>query len=345
MENTPLNIQEIFDLWSNRKSQNTRGSYTRGVKQFFEITMNKEVKDVTEGDLNNLNMAAIEEYKEYFKKQDFKESTIINYLAVISSFFSHLEVYQIYNVNFSFIRTVLLGTKNLKNDSKTRKNMSYEDYEEFKSFLQHEGLFSKRYSCKGYQYSLLLKFMWVTGVRISAAFNIKWSDIKYESDGLGQYFHTAYITDKGEKYYKQTLSDEFFLEIEDEFYSEDKDVKIFGKLSSDGFSNLIKKFCKEHDRDFTAHSIRRGAVTYLYNLTHDLVLAQRFANHTDIQTTARYIQENPDGTAQGSYILSSDMDTNEVYEMSREELLKVISTSKELLFSVVKEAKRVRYIE
>lgn len=345
MINTKLDIQEIFDRWSNRKSQNTRGSYTRGVKQFFEITMNKEVKDVTEEDLNNLNMAAIEEYKEYFKKQDFKESTIINYLAIISSFFSYLEVYQIYNVNFSFIRTVLLDTKNLKDDSETRKNMSYDDYEDFKEFLQQDGLFSNRYSYKGYQYSLLLKFMWVTGVRISAAFNIKWSDIKYESDGLGQYGYTAYITDKGEKVNKQTLSEEFFLEIEDEFYSEDRDVKIFGKLSQEGFSNLIRRFCEENNRDFTAHSIRRGAVTYLYNLTHDLVLAQRFANHTDIQTTTRYIQENPDRTAQGSYILSSDMDTSGVYEMSREELLKVISASKELLFGVFQGAKRIGYID
>lgn len=345
---TQTTLMDVYVNWIEKcESKNTRDSYKRIVPQFFLLTTGKEIEDVTEEDINNLTMMSVErDYKDYiinFKGQ--KKSTLINYLTVVASFFSQLSIFGVFNgVNYDMIRDVLLSTKRIKNDKEHRKSMSYTDYQNFKEWLMTADLFSKRYAEKGYQYSLVLEFMWVTAARITATFNMTWSDIKFEEDGIGQFGYTAYVHDKGDKTNKQAISEEFFLRLEDAFYEGNKDDKIFKKLSLKGFTDLTKKYCEEHDRDFTPHSIKRGAVTYLYNLTHDLVLTQRFASHEDPKTTVGYINDNPDRTAQGSYILSHEFDVGELEKLSREELLDIIMNRKDLAFGILQESKKLRLL-
>ncbi|WP_461199204.1 tyrosine-type recombinase/integrase [Enterococcus sp. N249-2] len=343
MERVKPTLKEVFDNWlENSNSKNTKDSYKRIVPQFFSLTMNKDLQEVEEEDINNLTMMSVDKnYKEYILKElGYKKSTLINYLTIVSSFFKQLEIYETYdNVNYSLIINIFLSSSRIKNDQMHRKNMSFSDYEDFKQWLRSGNAFSDRYKSKGYQYSLVLEFMWVTAARIDATFNTKWSDIKYESDGLGQFGYTVFVHDKGDKINPQPISEEFYLLLKDELFQGDISDRIFKKLSLKGFSELTRLFCKNFDKDFTPHSIKRGAVTHLYNLTHDLVLAQRFAAHEDPKTTVRYINENPDRTTQGSYILSSSFDVDDINHLSKEELIDVIMSRKDLAFGVLQQSK------
>lgn len=340
---------DVFDNWIEKSdSENTKDSYRRIIPQFFLLTTGKELSEVTEDDINNLTMLSVQkDYKDYITSvKGYKNNTLRNYLTVISSFFTQLSMFEVFdNVNYDMIRDVILKPNRLKNDKEHRKSMTYNDYLNYNEWLCTEKKFSDRYSNKGYQYSLVLDFMWITAARINATFNTKWSDIKYEEDGLGQFGYTIYINDKGDKTNKQAISEEFYLKLEDEFFEGNKDEKIFKKLSLRGFTNLTKEYVEGHDREFTPHSIRRGAVTYLYHLTHDLVLAQRFAAHEDPKVTVGYIDDNPDRTSKGSYILSHDFDTSEIEKLSRDELLDIIMNRNDLAFGVLQESKKLRLLK
>ena len=114
MERVKPTLKEVFDNWlENSNSKNTKDSYKRIVPQFFSLTMNKDLQEVEEEDINNLTMMSVDKnYKEYILKElGYKKSTLINYLTIVSSFFKQLEIYETYdNVNYSLIINIFLSS-------------------------------------------------------------------------------------------------------------------------------------------------------------------------------------------------------------------------------------------
>lgn len=337
-----MTIEKIFNNWiEGSNSNNTKKQYIRIIPQFFQMTSGKDLADLTEDDIQELSPVLIDtKYKKELLNEGKKNSTIINYLKIVSSFFRQLEINRLFpSLNYSWIKEVLLSSSRLKDDSETRKKMSVKNYQDFLEWLVNKP-FSNRYADKGVKYALVLEFMWVTASRIDATFNVKWEDISYEADGVGQYGYTVYVHDKGGKVNAKPISDEFYLKLESMLDCPEQNTKIFDGLSKQNFTKLTKEFCEVSGNDFTPHSIKKGAVTHLYGITKDIVLTQRFADHEDPKTTFRYIQEDPDRTTQGSFILSSDLDTSCINSLSKEELLGIIMSRKDLSFGVLQELKK-----
>lgn len=335
-------INEVFNYWiESSNSESTKIAYSRAVPKFFKMLFNKELEDVTKEDIEGLVPLDVnKKYKEELLKDGVKNSTIINNLTIVSGFFKQMEINKVFDgINYMWIREVLLSTKRIKNDKQHRGNMSYNDYTSLKEWFANYP-FSARYADKSEKYPLLLEFMWVTASRISAVFNTKWSDIRYDEDGNGVYGYVVYVNDKGGKINKKPISTDFYNRLKNVLFDGDGDTKIFHDLSQNSFTTLMREYCELMDKEFTPHSIKRGSVTFLYSITHDLVLTQRFADHDDPKTTVGYIQSEPDHTRQGSYILSKSINFDKLEELSKDDLMSIIKSQQDLSYRILSEAEK-----
>lgn len=348
IENESITISDVFDNWiENCASENTRSNYARVVPDFFKRVLFKPLPEVTKEDLESIKPLTVDKrYKQKLLKEGMKQSTVIYNLKIVSSFFGELEINDVFrDLNYLWIRKVVLSQKKLKDDTVYRKKVGSDELDQFKDWLVNDRFAqSVRYARKGIQYSLLVDFMWVTASRISAVFNVQWKDIKFEEDGTGQKGYTIYIHDKGGKINKKPISDEFYSKLTAHLKHDEENAKVFAGLSQRNFTNLMKEYCELFDKEFTPHGIKKGAVTHLYNLTHDIVLAQRFADHEDPKTTIRYIQSDPSRSSQGSYILSNDINYESLKELSREQLLELVLDRQDVSYQLYQGAKRKNYI-
>lgn len=336
-----LNASEVFHNWiANSRSENTKDSYKRIVPTFFQMVLNTTLDDLTEEAILSLVPSSVEMYyKSILLNKGMKQSTIINYLKVVGAYFHQLEVNNIFpGVNYLFLREEVLSYKRLKDDTVSRKKMGVSEYDAFYEWLITKN-FSKRYADKGIKYAAALKFMYTTAVRIDATFqNIKWSNFVREEDFYGQIGWTIYALDKGEKVNKKPITDEYYNELREACYNGHEDELVFGDLSKQSFTRLMREFSDETGKEFTPHSIKVGAGTRLYNLTKDIVMVQRFLDHDDPKTTVRYIRTDDDRTKSGSYVMANKIDLNELDKLSHEELLDIIKSRQDLAYGVLLES-------
>lgn len=332
---------DIFNNWIHTSSSKHTGDrYSNVINQFLRLVFKKGVEDLLEEDLNNLKPIDIDiRYKNYLLEKGFKQSTLINNFTIINGFMHQLDINGIFpKVNYAWIKEVAFNKRGLKDDSETRKNMNHTDYIKMIDWLENDR-FSGRFKDKGIKYSLALQFMWTTAARIDATFNVEWENFYYEEDGNGNLGWNIYVNDKGGKINVKPISDEFYQKLFLVFGNQDG--LVFKGLSKRSFTDLMSEFCKIYGKEFTPHSVKRGAVTHLYSLTKDLVTVQRFADHEDPKTTIRYIQENTDRTSQGSYILSTSYDESVIDNLTNEELVKIIKGRRDLMFGVIQEFKKM----
>lgn len=338
-----IGVEEVFVNWIDScRSNNTSSGYKRVIVDFFQMTINKSVEDVSREDLERLLPAVVErQYTKELLNKGYKQSTIISYLKIVGIFMRELEINEVYSgFNYQKLITKSLSNGRLRDDSVRRERMTISDYDECLNWLQNIKQFSKRYEYKRIGYVNVLKFMFVTGIRISATFeNAKWSDIKRSEDFIGQQGWTAYVVDKGNRVTPKPISDEFYEELRSDMYKGNDDALIFDGLSKQGFATLLREFNEYAGRELTPHSIRVGAATKVYGLTKDLVLTQRFLGHQDPKETVKYIREE-DRFNSGSSILSSEIDMSIVDDLSHEELLNIIKRRNDIAFSIVTECNR-----
>lgn len=335
-----ITLEEVFNNWIDScQSEKTKVSYSRIVPQFFQMVFDKELKDVNVADMDSLIPSLVKtKYTNTLLDKGFKQSTVIHYLKVVGSFFNELEINRVFpDVNFKKLIHQSLNYDRLKNDKKPRARMTMGDYEACMNWILNEKKFSKRYQYKAKEYASALKFMFVTGLRVSAAFeNAKWCDIKRTEDYLGQDGWTVMVVDKNNEITEKPISDEYYEELRHAMYKGNDNDLIFKDVSKQGFMNLLKEFSEETGRDLTAHSIRVGAGTRVYAMTKDLVLTQRFLGHKDPQTTIGYIR-NEDRYQTGSSILSTKLNYNAIDELSHEELLEIVKSRKDIAYGVMVE--------
>ena len=180
--------------------------------------------------------------------------------------------------------------------------------------------------------------MYITGSRISAVFNIKWTDIRQENYSTGkerQGVWTITTVDKGDKVSKYPITDSFYNKMRDVLYDGNDDDYVFKDVSQRNFSNDIKQFAEEMgiEDSFTPHSLRSLAITQVYyNTGNDIHKAKEFANHESIETTIGYIQDTDNPLETGSYLLSSERITiDDIQYMSKEDLLEIISERQDMI--------------
>lgn len=345
--------QYILDTWVSRaRSESAREKYSTHTKEFFDIVYGKSVKDITAKDLKELLPITIDtKYKDELKRRGQKEHTIKQKMGNVSQYMHKLSVNKVFadeGVDYPFIIQESLSTKDLKDDSGKYARMSYEDMIGFQDWLVEVRYTSKRYGWKAKYYSTLVDLMYVTGARLSATFQIKWSDIKYQKDDLNQYSHVIHVLDKGNKKNKYPVTEEFFNHLKANLDPKNEEY-LFESVSQQGLTKDMKQYCEEigldEEQAFTPHSLRGLAITTVYERSNDIVKTSRFAKHASIETTTKYIHDVNNMLESGSYVLSGKVvEKSDIEGLTKSQLIEIIGDKSEMLYKVYNEAKNRGFI-
>lgn len=307
-----LNLLTISENWlSSFGSINTQVKYRADLNTFIDCVFGKNLTDITEEDFENLNSELVQRtFIEQLREKGVSDSTIKSKFKSINSFLTYLEEMCIFkSVNYTLLKKRILSTKTLADDSKSTRALNKTDYDNLRRWLFETKYVNDQRMAE--KYSLLIEFMWNTCSRVSAVFNIKWSDFKYEKDFENVEGWCVYVRDKGNKVnYKPLQDDTFYDRLKDCFYTGDDNNKVFVACKQNTLRDLLKEFSLPFGGDITPHSIKKGAITYVYHRTKDLELCRVLGDHEDINTTKGYIESEKGRLAHGSIYL---MDQNQDY--------------------------------
>ncbi|KRL08034.1 tyrosine-type recombinase/integrase [Liquorilactobacillus hordei] len=328
-----INLENIFrEYLESRRTDKTRVKYEHCISVFFKLMFDKEIKKINIIDLKSMHYSIV--FKKYIKVQrekGIKDSTIKTSLSIVSSFFDYLNKENIFmgKINYDKIRNDYLSTSSLVDDVNHIKPMSKKDLSHLKEWLKN-----KEYNTNtpkiGEKYAALVDFMFVTAIRSSATFKIKWSQFEIYDSVWGGKFAKLTVIDKGTKKNIKNLQYVYFRKMKELLFSGNEDDLVFGELSKRNFIYYLNVFSKETGIEITPHSIKVGAGTYVYSITKDIVKTSRFLDHENIETTMRYIRDNGNPNESGSVIASRDYDYDKLDGLSKEQLLSIVKSREEL---------------
>ncbi len=260
-----------------------------------------------------------EDYKESYtqfliSEKNLSKISVYNYLVDLDQFFSS-EDKKVKNLNAKIKSYIAnLRKKNLKTSSINRKISSLKnflkflhtekiieqiDFQEFESLvnskkipkaiskLQMEQIFMNLNNSKQTNkelYILVLKLIYLSGLRISEALNLKWSDINYHDNYI-------YVYGKGSKERKVYITKDFL-----------EHLKNLGKKNQFVFSLNNKKISTRSVNKFlencyngsiikeklSSHVFRHSFATIMLENNADIRHIQKLLGHSSISTTEIY---------------------------------------------------------
>ncbi|MFD1484787.1 tyrosine-type recombinase/integrase [Lacticaseibacillus baoqingensis] len=126
----------------------------------------------------------------------------------------------------------------------------------------------------GEKYAGITDFMFKFATRVSATFKVRWTDIKDLEDVNGNVNKAAYVRDKGVKINVKVMADNYYQSLREMYFTCEENDTLFHELSERTFTNMMTDFSKVSGRNVTPHSLKVGAVTRLYDLTHNIMDCQ-----------------------------------------------------------------------
>lgn len=332
-------LNQIFNSWVNsQKSEKTQVKYASIVTSFSQMIFEKEVCQLTEADFNSIRYSLVFDKYISLMKERVKDSTIKNYLKIISSFLDYVDREEVFStVNFRAIRKNHLNTNNLAKDMGHVKPMSLTDFDLFKDWLLARDFPRTNVENVSEKYITVADFMFKTALRVSVAFKIKWTDFEIHRSMWNNTSVRVSAMGKGSKLNVKYISVEYYEEIK-QLLKNDSEY-VFGELNQRTFASLMEKFSEETGCKMTPHSIKVGAGTQLYARTKDIVKTQQFLDHNDIQTTVGYIRDNGNPEETGAFILSTEYNYADLESLSKEDLLRLIRQREDISYSIYSDAK------
>ena len=243
-------------------SRNSVNNYLVDLDQFFYT------EDIKVSDLN----AKIKSYIINLRKKNLKISSINRKISTLKNFLKFLQTEKIIEkIDFQEFES-------LSNLKKIPKAISK---------LQMEQIFMNLYNSKQTNkelYILVLKLIYLSGLRISEALNLKWSDINYHDNSI-------YVYGKGSKERKVYIIKDFL-----------EHLKNLGKKNQFVFSLNNKKISTRSVNKFlencyngsiikeklSSHVFRHSFATIMLENNADIRHIQKLLGHSSISTTEIY---------------------------------------------------------
>lgn len=334
-------IKKVYESWLESKSENTRTKYQAKVDNFSEIVFGKEAWELTEEDLIALTYHDV--YGKYIKTfltsgKKTKETTIVNYIRSIKSFFNAVKRSRIYpNVNFDHLLNDVLYTKDLSaKDGGHNEQISKVEVKNMEAWL----IDNKK---DGYKYATLIDFMFHTAVRVSATFRIKWSDFSVYESPYGGTFARLKVIDKGRKLNDKDIPVEHFNNLKKAMgYEGNDDELVFKGMKQPKLRDYMKEFSDLNGRNWTPHSLKVGAATTFYSITKDIVATSRLLDHESLDTTMTYIRNNPNPNDSGTTVLYNSDTHVDFTKLKKEQLLMLINNRPEVADMLSRDAVRMK---
>lgn len=272
---------DLFNRYINfiDASPKTIATYTRALKQLFVYFMENNITQPTRADIIN--------FRDSLKANNYKPTTIQNYIVACRLFFKWLE-------NEGYYPNIAENVKGAKIDKQHKKD--YLTSNQVKEVLNTIDKSTEK-GARDYAIMLLIVTCALRTIEVERA-NI--TDLRTLGNhtvlyiqGKGEHEKADYvkIPPAVEKAIRQSLK-----------YRKDKseEAPLFISLSNNSLGNrlstrTISKICKDafikagYDSDrITAHSLRHTAITLSLLANEDITVVQKFARHANIANTMIY---------------------------------------------------------
>lgn len=319
-------VQDVYKTFlkeHDRNSDRTSHEYHSRINEFFEIMLGKDVRYVTQEDINTIkNKDVKEKFVESLLNRGNGNNTIITKLNSVRSFYNELLQNDIQ------VNPTVLSTR-LKKEVKHHEYLNEGELLSILEFMKMEKDGMEKY--------LLTKMMAHTASRKTGTLSLKWDNIKKRSDiNTGQAVWVVEYKGKGDKLLKAPISDEFYEEL---LQIKGDSENIFPELSKQGaykrYERSLKKFGKVIGKNISFHSMKATGITLAYRMTKDMNLCKQLGGHESVSTTEIYIRDEESFTKQGSYLLSKKSDSSSFDSMSGDELKEFINRNPDLKQAIV----------
>ena len=258
---TNLDIYKEFLLSEKNLSQNTINNYIVDLRQFLIFFVKFE----------SINQN-IEKYISSLRKKNISNTTINRKISSLKNFLKFLHSEKIIkDINLDIFES-------LNKEKKIPKAISKDEINKIFNSLNNSNHINKNI------YIIILKLMYLSGLRISEALALKWSDLSKSNMTLNIY-------GKGSKERKSYLTRDFL----DTLYSLKKDESFIfcikgKKISVRSVNKFLDKAYKEGliDYKISSHVFRHSFATSMLENDADIRHIQKLLGHSSISTTEIY---------------------------------------------------------
>jgi integrase len=309
---------EMFLKRMSLESKKTEVAYRRAIRDFFLITKNKEITHLTIEDIQ-VTLSDFDYYTATMRDSDegYANGTINQRNQAVIALLRYLHATKINKQplveDISYIEAKQV--KRLKDNPEEHGICSVEEVWQIANWILENEVKKKQI-----KYYLVL-FALDTCIRKSALLEMKWTDFRVEEDGV-----LVKVVDKGNKEKRTKISKDFYeklLSIKGEgkkvFDIDNRSItRMWSRMKEDPQMSFMI------ERNIVFHSIRKSGVSFRFRVTGgDIMEAKRAANHSNLNTTQRYVNTEDYGII-GAVSGNTENDLKLIDEVSHEELLDTI---------------------
>ena len=258
------------------KYLNTYSQYLISEKNLSSNTIKNYLIDLNQFFSNNFSHSQIDIEFEAFisklRKNNLSLSSINRKVSVIKNFFKFLQSEKIID------QINLDKFESLKNSKKIPKAITKSQIDEIFNLLNN----SKSRNSK--VYTMVLRLMFLSGLRVSEALNLRWSDLNINDFSLNIYGkgskeRKVYLTQEFSKQLSHLKSNSIFI-----FHIKNKPIstRTINKFLSDSFKNGII------NKSLSSHIFRHSFATTMLENNADIRHIQKLLGHSSISTTEIY---------------------------------------------------------
>ena len=258
------------------KYLNTYSQYLISEKNLSSNTVKNYLIDLNQFFSNNFSHSQIDIEFEAFisklRKNNLSLSSINRKVSVIKNFFKFLQSEKIID------QINLDKFESLKNSKKIPKAITKSQIDEIFNSLNN----SKSRNSK--VYTMVLRLMFLSGLRVSEALNLRWSDLNINDFSLNIYGkgskeRKVYLTQDFSKQLSHLKSNSIFI-----FHIKNKPIstRTINKFLNDSFKNGII------NKSLSSHIFRHSFATTMLENNADIRHIQKLLGHSSISTTEIY---------------------------------------------------------
>ncbi len=243
-------------------SKNTLNNYLVDLDQFFFDE---------DSNFSNINMK-IKSYIAKLRKKNLKTSSVNRKISTLKNYLKFLHTEKIIDqIDFQEFESLSSFKKIPKAISKLQMEQIFEDLK--KSKQTNTGL-----------YILILKLIYLSGLRISEALNLKWSDINHQD-------HSIYVYGKGSKERKVFIINDYLVQLKKLEKNNQYIFTINKKKISTRSVNKFLQNCYDNsiiNNKLSSHIFRHSFATTMLENNADIRHIQKLLGHSSISTTEIY---------------------------------------------------------
>ena len=243
-------------------SKNSLNNYLVDLDQFF-----------FDQDLNSSNInIKIKTYITQLRKKNLKTSSVNRKISTLKNYLKFLHTEKIIDqIDFQEFESLSSVKKIPKAISKSQMEQIFEDLK--KSKQTNAGL-----------YILILKLIYLSGLRISEALNLKWSDINHQDNSI-------YVYGKGSKERKVFIINDYLVQLKNLEKNNQYVFTINKKKISTRSVNKFLQNCYNNSlikNKLSSHIFRHSFATTMLENNADIRHIQKLLGHSSISTTEIY---------------------------------------------------------